>query len=37
MTNYNTINHEMDLDGIVTHLETKLEESMQIAAEGVHE
>lgn len=36
MTNHNNINNSTDLDSIVSHLETKLEESMQIAAEGVH-
>lgn len=36
MTNHNTVNNEMDLDGIVNHLETKLDESMRMAAEGVH-
>lgn len=37
MNNNNTINSEMDLDGIVDHLKTKVEEEMEIAAEGVHE
>ncbi len=36
MTNHNTVNNEMDLDGIVNHLENKLDESMRMAAEGVH-
>jgi tape measure domain-containing protein len=37
MNNENHINSEMDLDGVVTYLEEKLYETMQIAAEGVHE
>lgn len=36
MKNDNYINNNMDIDGVVSHLETKLAESMQIAAEGVH-
>lgn len=32
-----TINKEMDLDGVVTYLEEKVYETMQVAAEGVHE
>lgn len=36
MTNNNNINSEMDLDGVVDHLSTKLQEQMEIAAEGVH-
>lgn len=32
----NNVSSNMDLDGIVTHLTTTLEEAMQIAAEGVH-
>ena len=32
----NNVNSEMDLDGVVTYLEEKLYETMQIAAEGVH-
>jgi hypothetical protein len=32
-----SINSELDLDGIVTHLEDKVYETMVIAAEGVHE
>ncbi|WP_418527335.1 tape measure protein [Longicatena caecimuris] len=37
MNNTNQINNEMDLDGVVDHLATKLEEQMEIAAEGVHD
>lgn len=37
MNNNNQINSEMDLDGVVDHLATKLEEQMEIAAEGVHD
>ena len=37
MNNENHINSELDLDGIVTHLEDKVYETMVIAAEGVHE
>lgn len=37
MNNTNQINNEMDLDGMVDHLATKLEEQMEIAAEGVHD
>ena len=37
MNNENHINSEMDLDGVVTYLEEKLYETMQVAAEGVHE
>ncbi|WP_199883737.1 hypothetical protein [Anaerosinus massiliensis] len=36
MTNHNTVNNEMDLDGIVNHLENKVDETMRMAAEGVH-
>ena len=36
MTNHNSIRSEMDLDGIVDHLETKLHEAMVSTAEGVH-
>ncbi|SNX53041.1 tape measure protein [Thermoanaerobacterium sp. RBIITD] len=37
MNNENHINSELDLDGIVAHLEDKVYETMVIAAEGVHE
>ena len=37
MTNNNNINSETDLDGIVEYLEDKLYETMEIAAEVVHE
>lgn len=37
MNNNNNINSNMDLDGMVSYLEDKLYESMEIAAEGVHE
>jgi len=33
----NNVNSEMDLDGVVSYLEEKLYETMEIAAEGVHE
>lgn len=36
MNNNNHINKDMDLDGIVNHLSSKLQEQMEIAAEGVH-
>ncbi len=36
MTNHNSINSEMDIDGIVDHLETRLHEVMVSTAEGVH-
>lgn len=36
MTNHNNINSEIDLDGVVAHLEQKVYETMNIAAEGVH-
>lgn len=35
MTNHNNVNNNMDLDGIVGHLNNKLTEQMAIAAEGV--
>lgn len=35
MTNHNTVSSNMDLDGIVGHLNNKLTEQMAIAAEGV--
>lgn len=35
MTNHNNVNSNMDLDGIVGHLNSKLTEQMAIAAEGV--
>lgn len=35
MTNNNNINKDMDLDGVVDHLKTKIEEQMAISAEGV--
>lgn len=37
MTNNNNINGETDLDGIVAYLEDTLYETMEIAAEGVHD
>lgn len=37
VANENHINSEMDLDGVVTYIEEKLYETMQVAAEGVHE
>jgi len=37
MNNENHINSELDIDGIVAHLEDKVYETMVIAAEGVHE
>lgn len=36
MTNHNTVNSDMDLDGIVTYMKDSIVESMQSAAEGVH-
>lgn len=36
MTNNNTVNNEMDLDGITEHLRSTVEEQMYAAAEGVH-
>ena len=36
MTNYNDVSSDVDLDGMVDHLKTKLEEEMASAAEGVH-
>lgn len=36
MTNYNSINSELDIDGVVGVLETKLTEKLQTAADGVH-
>lgn len=35
MTNNNKINSKLDIDGIVSHLEEKLYETMTVAAEGV--
>ena len=37
MTNNNTINKDMDLDGVVDYLATGVNEAMERAAEGVHE
>jgi tape measure domain-containing protein len=37
MTNYNSVNNEMDLDGMTTYLKDRLETDMQSAAEGVHD
>ncbi len=37
MNNNNNINGEQDLDGIVEYLEDKLYETMEVAAEGVHD
>lgn len=36
MINNNTISSEMDIDGVVNLLETKVQEQMAVAAEGVH-
>lgn len=36
MVNHNNINSEMDLDGIVRHLETTLETAMYSTTDGVH-
>ena len=36
MTNNNTINKDMDLDGVVDYLTTGVNEAMEKAAEGVH-
>jgi len=35
-TNHNTVNNDMDLDGITEHLRSTMEEQMAAAAEGVH-
>ena len=35
-TNHNTINNDMDLDGVTEHLRSTMEEQMAAAAEGVH-
>lgn len=35
-TNHNTINSDMDLDGVTEHLRSTMEEQMAAAAEGVH-
>lgn len=37
MTNHNNISSDMDLDGVVDHLATSVNEAMEKAAEGVHE
>lgn len=37
MTNNNTINNEMDIDGVVDYLANGVNEAMEKAAEGVHE
>ena len=37
MTNNNTINKGMDLDGVVDYLANGVNEAMEKAAEGVHE
>lgn len=36
MTNNNTINNEMDIDGVVDHLANGVNEAMEKAAEGTH-
>ena len=36
MVNNNTINNEMDLDGVVSYLGEGVNEAMEKAAEGVH-
>lgn len=36
MTNHNNVSSNMDLDGIVTHLSTKLYEELGVVASGVH-
>lgn len=35
--NHNNINNEIDLDGVIDHLATGLEEALEKVAEGVHE
>ena len=35
-TNHNTVNSDMDLDGVVEYMRTTIEEQMDAAAEGVH-
>jgi hypothetical protein len=37
MTNHNTINSEMDLDGIINYLGEGIYQAMEVAAEGVHD
>lgn len=37
MKNDMNVNSELDLDGVVTHLEEKIYETMLVAAEGVHD
>lgn len=37
MTNHNSISDGTDLDGVVTYLEEKIYETMEAAAEGVHD
>lgn len=37
MTNNNNLNSETDIDGMVEQLATKLEEELQVVADGVHE
>ncbi|WP_392462372.1 tape measure protein [Streptococcus parasuis] len=37
MVNHNTINNEMDLDGVVSYLGEGVNEAMEKAAEGVHD
>lgn len=36
MSNYNTVNHDSDLDGIVTKLTDKLYEELEVFADGVY-
>lgn len=36
MINHNNVNNDMDLDGMVEHLRSKIEEEMNAAAEGEH-
>ena len=36
MINHNNISSDMDIDGVVEHLRSKVEEEMNSAAEGEH-
>ena len=37
MINHNNVSNDMDLDGVVEHMRSKIEEQMRAAAEGEHE
>jgi hypothetical protein len=36
MTNNNNINSKLDLDGVVSYMEQKVNESLMVSAEGAH-